>query len=119
MFWATKMIRGLEHVSYVERLRQLGLFSPEKAPGRPHSSLPVLEGAYKKDGEGLFTQACSDRTRGDGFELNEGSFRLDIRMKFFTMRVVRHWHRLPREAVDIPSLAGFKTRLDGALSTLF
>jgi len=35
------------------------------------------------------------------------------------MRVVRHWHRLPREAVDIPSLAGFKTRLDGALSTLF
>jgi len=34
------------------------------------------------------------------------------------MRVVRHWQRLPREAVAAPSLAGFKPRLDGALSTL-
>jgi len=32
--------------------------------------------------------------------------------------VVRHWHRLPREAVDAPSLAVFKDRLDGALSNL-
>ncbi|KFR17323.1 hypothetical protein N306_14648, partial [Opisthocomus hoazin] len=51
-------------------------------------------------------------------ELKEGRFRLGIRKKFFTMRVVRHWHRLPREAVDAPSLAGFKARLDGALSNL-
>ena len=34
------------------------------------------------------------------------------------MRVVRHWHRLPREAVAAPSLAGFKARLDGAGSSL-
>ncbi|KFR11444.1 hypothetical protein N306_13421, partial [Opisthocomus hoazin] len=53
-----------------------------------------------------------------GFKLKEGRFRLDIRKKFFTMRVVRHWHSLPREAVDAPSLAVFKARLDGALSNL-
>ena len=41
-----------------------------------------------------------------------------IRKKFFTMRVVRHWHRLPREVVDAPSLEVFKARLDGALSNL-
>ena len=41
-----------------------------------------------------------------------------IRKKFFTMRVVRHWNRLPREAVDFPSLEAFKARLDGALSNL-
>ncbi|KFQ38270.1 hypothetical protein N332_01777, partial [Mesitornis unicolor] len=54
----------------------------------------------------------------NGFKLEEGRFRLDIRKKFFTVRVVRHWHRLPREAVDAPSLAVFKARLDGALSSL-
>ncbi|KFP98910.1 hypothetical protein N330_04338, partial [Leptosomus discolor] len=54
----------------------------------------------------------------NGLKLNESRFRLDIRKKFFTMRVVRHWNRLPREAVAAPSLAVFKARLDGALSNL-
>ncbi|KFO86858.1 hypothetical protein N320_00330, partial [Buceros rhinoceros silvestris] len=54
----------------------------------------------------------------DGFTLKEGRFRLDIRKKFFTVRVVRHWDRLPTEAVDAPSLEVFKARLDGALSNL-
>jgi len=50
------------------------------------------------------------------FKLKEGRFKLDRRQKFFMMRVVRHWHRLPREAVDAPSLEVFQARLDGALS---
>ncbi|KFW64691.1 hypothetical protein AS28_09835, partial [Pygoscelis adeliae] len=54
----------------------------------------------------------------NGFKLKEGRFRLDIRKKFFTMRVARHCNRLPREAVDAPSLEVFKARLDGALSNL-
>ncbi|KFV56001.1 hypothetical protein N341_00314, partial [Tyto alba] len=54
----------------------------------------------------------------NGFKLKEDRFRQDIRKKFFTMRVVKHWHRLPREAVDVPSLEGFKARLDRALNNL-
>ncbi|KGL98488.1 hypothetical protein N301_04655, partial [Charadrius vociferus] len=51
-------------------------------------------------------------------KLEEDRFSLDIKKKFFTVRVVRHWHRLPREVVDAPSLGVFKARLDGALSSL-
>jgi len=112
------MIRGLERLCCEERLGELGLFSLEKPLGRPYCGLSVPEGAYKKAGEGPFTRACSDRTRGNSFKLKESIFRSDIRKKFFTLRVVKHWPRLPREAVAAPSLAVFKARLDGSLSTL-
>ncbi|KFO79761.1 hypothetical protein N303_11120, partial [Cuculus canorus] len=54
----------------------------------------------------------------NGDKLERGRFRLDIRNNFFTMRVVMHWNRLPREAVDAQSLEVFKARLDGALGSL-
>ncbi|KFW69648.1 hypothetical protein AS28_01016, partial [Pygoscelis adeliae] len=117
---ATKTIRGMEHLSYEERLRELGLFSLERRRLWEDliAAFQYLNGAYKKDGDKLFSRACCDRTKSNGFKLEEGRFRLDIRKKFFTLRVVKHWNRLPREVVDAPSLETFKVRLDGALSNL-
>ena len=50
--------------------------------------------------------------------MEESRFRLDVRKKFFTVRVVRHWNRLPSDAVNALTLEAFKDRLDGALSNL-
>jgi len=74
--------------------------------------------AYRKAGEGLFIRADSDRMRGNGFKLEEGRVRLDIRKKFFTVRVLRLWNKLPSEAVGAPSVEAFKARLDAAVSSL-
>ncbi|KAK4832501.1 hypothetical protein QYF61_023548 [Mycteria americana] len=103
---ATKMIRGLQHLSYEEGLRELGLFSLEKRmlQGDLTAAFQYLKGAYKKDGVRLFSRAYSDRTRGNGFNLKEGRFRLCIEEKIFCVKVVKHWNRLCREVVDAPSL---------------
>ncbi|KFQ63056.1 hypothetical protein N334_00760, partial [Pelecanus crispus] len=46
----------------------------------------------------------------NGLKLKEGRFRLDLSKKFFTMRVVKHWHGLPGGVLDAPSLEVFRVR---------
>jgi len=80
--------------------------------------IQYLEEACRKDGENLFSKACCNRTRSNDFKLRVGRFRLGVMKKFFTVRMVKHWNRLPRQAVEAPSLEIFKARSDGALSNL-
>jgi len=113
------MIQGIEHLSYEDGLRQMGLFSLEKRRLLEElvAAFQYLKGGYNKEGDRFFIRVCCCGTKGNGFKLEEGRFRdLNIRKKLFMIK--KHWNRLPRLVMDALSLETLKAGLNGALSNL-
>jgi len=113
-------IQGMGPLSCENRLRELGLCSLEKRKlqGDLIAACQYPKGIYRKEGDRLVSRVCGGRARGYGFKLKEGRFRLDVRKRSFTMSVVRHWNRLPRDVMDALTLETSSVRLDEALGNL-
>ena len=112
MIWIHEMVNYTEKVTNYVNINTIAWDTCNIA------AFQYLKEVHKQEGEQLYTRVDSARTRGNGFKLRQGRFRLDIRKKFFMQRVVTHWNRMPREVVDAPSLEAFKARLDVALGSL-
>ena len=114
------MMKGLEHLPYEERLSDLGLFSlgKRRLRGDLISIYKYLKGGGRqKDEARLFPVVCTVRIRSIGLKLEHRKFCINMNKNFLTVRVMEHWNRLPREALDSP-MEAFKTHLDAYLCDL-
>lgn len=116
---ATKMMRGLEHLLYEERARNLKLFSLDKRRLRGDliTIYKYLKYRSQTNGTRLFSLVCSDRTRGYRYKLEHRKIHTNTKKKPSTVWVTEYWSRLSRDIVEFP-LEIFKSSLETFLCNL-
>ena len=112
---ATKLVVGMKHLPYQDRLSRLGIYSLDKRRLRGDliEMYKLLSGKENVDYSQFFQLAPSSyNLRGHSQKLFVQRSRLNCRKFFFSQRSVNEWNRLPAEIVEAPSVNSFKNRLD-------
>ena len=111
---ATRMISDIRHLPYELRLKKLGLISLEqrRLRGDLIETFKILHGYEEIESSKFFNESVYSRTRGHSFKLFTPHAKLDIRKKFFSIRVINHWNKLSEEAVNAKSINQFKGHVD-------
>ena len=117
---AVRMIRNLKGITYIEKLRELNLFSLEKRRLRGDliETFKILKGINKVTADRYFRRCALTREhRSHSLKLTADNLRTNNR-KYFFQRVVENWNRLPQQAIDCETVPAFKHCLDRHLSLL-
>ena len=111
---ATKCIKGLFNVPYVERLRRLNLptLKYRRLRGDMIEVYKILTASYFSLGSPELVRNVNSRTRGNSLKLLVKRSRLDIRKFSFCVRVVNIWNSLPNWVVESQSVNAFKNNFD-------
>ena len=111
---ATKLVKGLKHHPYQERLKILKMTSMEERIQRGDliETHKILTGKLNIKSSIFFERDEGERTRGHHLKLLKHRPRHHARAKLFSNRVVTHWNGLPEEVISATSTNNFKNRLD-------
>lgn len=111
---ATRLVTSLQHLSYPDRLRNLGLPTLEYRRDRADmiQVFKILNNIDKVDKNTMFQMSSYEATRGHSQKIFKKRYRLKIRGHFFSNRIIDNWNLLPDYVVNAPSLNSFKSRLN-------
>jgi len=110
----TRMIPGIQHLPYTDRLKQLGLWSLEERRNRADliEVFKMAHGFSKTPLHALFHVDTTRITRGHCFKLSKYRCNKDVRKFFFSNRVITRWNMLHEDTVITTSINGFKSKLE-------
>ena len=112
---ATRLIHGLEGLTYEDRLERTGLYSLEcrRQRGDLIETFKILKGLEEIRADKLFTLSQYPSTRGGPLKLFKERSRTEIRKNFFSQRSVNLWNSLPENIKATKTVVSFKASLDG------
>ena len=118
---ATRMVEGMQGLSYEDRLKELNLFSLERRRIRGDliETFKIKKGLSGLNPGDFFTDAPYQGTRGHEYKLMKQRSRLNLRANFFSNRIVTRWNSLPEDIVNLPNVQTFKKALDARWLLLF